>query len=60
MKGNNHHPNALVSRNKWEMEWEMWDEITRKRFSGIGSELSSIFRVANAVAAWPDIHLRER
>jgi hypothetical protein len=31
-----------------------------KRFLGIGSELSSIIRIANAVAAWPDIHLRER
>jgi hypothetical protein len=31
-----------------------------KRFTSFGSELSSIVRIANAVAAWPDIHLRER
>jgi hypothetical protein len=30
-----------------------------KRFTSFGSELSSIVRIANAVAAWLDIHLRK-
>jgi len=30
-----------------------------KQFLGYGSELSSIACIANALAAWLDIHLRE-
>ena len=37
-----------------------WRKSVPRAVYRIWFELSSIVRIANAIAAWPDIHLRER